>query len=228
MGGRGGSGGGGSGRGRGRGLMREVVSYTGDTIDLSEFPLSYDNPDPAVKGDVRSKIQEFEGKRLRAKVEYGTVIGSDAEPLGETRGGRGSVKIPISWLNSGQVFSHNHPRQGAELGGTFSLADLQGFSTTNVSTYRATAAEGTYSITKGKNFDGARALAYFNRVDSECRSRYEAAMKAVNASFLRGELTQKQYDERYSKEFNRYLVDSHNQLRAGSKTYGYDYRLEKR
>ena len=226
MGGRGGSGGGGS--GRGRGLMREVVSYTGDTIDLSEFPLSYDNPDPAVNGDVRSKVKEFEDKRYKQKIEYGTVIGSDAVSLGEARGGRGSVKIPTSWLNSGQVFSHNHPRAGAQLGGTFSIDDLRGFSRTGISTYRATAAEGTYSITKGRNFDSAKALAYFEKVESECRGRYAAALKSVDAAYRRGELTRQQYAESYDREFNRYLVDSHNQLKAGRKTYGYDYRLEKR
>lgn len=209
----------------------KVVVQSGDEIDLSDSPLAYDDPDPSVTGEIRKAVEAFEARRVKMKVEYGTAFTADAKAMGEERGGHGSVRIPTSWLQNGAVFSHNHPRTGRDagvLGGTFSKEDLEGWSYYNIRTFRATAAEGTYTITKGKNFDSQGMMQYVEKFEREITSNLKPKVDAINKQYKSGNLTGPQYLAEYNRLFNRSLVERHNALREGRKKYGYDYRLEKR
>lgn len=214
----------------------------GTEIDLSDFPLTYGEKDAYVDGDRRKAIEEFEDKRYKAKIEYGRVIDKDGNTLCDNRGGRDSCRLSYFALQSeGGIATHNHPRSGldaGELGGTFSTADLSVVANRKISTMRATAAEGTYSLTKQAGFKASEFLSYANRSEAKARAAYNAEMKTLSEKLhadqknIKSTSDSQNLWEKYSKSrknaFNRMLVNMHNSLLAGQKEYGYSYSLERR
>ena len=223
--------------GRGGNYSRSAdiaVSATGadgTNIDLSGSPLHYGDKDPNLTGAVRTSIEEFENKRWKNKIEYSRFVDANGNIIEENRGGKGSVKATYHARTTAEAMTHNHPRSGDEsglLGGTFSTGDLNNFVRFNQSTYRATAAEGTYSISKLKGFDSAGFKSYYTSESSKNRGTYNATMKTLNSSVRSGSMSYDDYRAAAHKAFNTYLVAEHNSLRAGQKLYGYHYTLERR
>lgn len=238
------------GRGGGSGfnnhdILRELTAQDGSTMDLHDFPLRYGLPE-TLSAKERAAVDAFEQKRYKNKIEYGTLITVDGQSLIEKKGGSGSVKMPSYLYAKASVMSHNHPRSGNEvgtLGGTFSGQDLETFGKTGIYTMRATALEGTYSITKVPgSFDRQGLNSYYRQINTKAEATYNANMKAptaaykaVEARFKAGQATYAEVKAAYSTylqaahyEFNRQLVAQHNALLAGQKQYGYTYTLERR
>lgn len=132
---------------------------------------------------------------------------------------------------SAEAMTHNHPRTGNEsglLGGTFSTSDLNNFVRFSQTTYRATAAEGTYSISKLKGFDSRNFKQYYTSESAKNRGAYSTTMTSLNSSYRSGSMSYDDYRAEAHRAFNTYLVAEHNSLRAGQKLYGYHYTLERR
>lgn len=162
------------------------------------------------------------------KVEYAFAVDKDGNQIGkEIRGGKGSIRTPFSYHRDGGTFSHIHPRDAGMLGGTFSSADIQNF-INGESTLRAVAKEGTYSISKGKNFDAAGMRSYNRKIERDFNTNYKELMKSANDSYVSGKIGYNEYNLQAAKAFNTSLISLHNAFIAGQKTYGYNYTLEKR
>ena len=205
-----------------------TITVGNDTIDLSDSPLIYGGNDPYVTGKARTAIEEWEDKRIKNKIEYNITVDQDGDIIGkENRGGKGTVRVPLMDLQSGGVHSHIHPRGEGLLGGTFSEKDMLIFADNNVSTYRAKAKEGAYSISKAKGFDKQGFKSYMNDINSKFDKDLKSKINAINNKIQ----TDKSYSyEQYCKEFNKIangcLVTLHNDMIAGQKKYGYSYTLE--
>ena len=221
-------------RGGGGGGFSTVTSVTGQgghNIDLTDYPLRYGNHDSAISGATRAMLEAQETKRLDAKVEYGYALDADGNLIGEKRGGRGSCSLPASYYMNGEILTHNHPRTGDEagtLGGTFSTQDFKVLTVGNLKTMRASAAEGTYSITKGKNFDGAGLLKYRRQLEKDANAAAKKRVQEAGERYKRGEISSSQLTQAAKDASNRALVSIHNGLLAGQKDYGYSYTLERR
>lgn len=229
---KGGRGGSQNGGNSGMSVSTSAVAQDGTTIDLSDTPLRYGGNDKALSAKERAALETQEKKRLSAKVEYAYAVDAEGNPVGnEKRGGKGSVSVPYSMYVEGGTLTHNHPRVGEEagmLGGTFSTADLNGFALRGIRTMRASASEGTYSITKGTNFNAQGLTSYRRELE---RSANKAAKEKVNSAgekFKRGEISRIQLMAEAKKAGNEALVSIHNGLIAGQKEYGYSYTLERR
>lgn len=225
MGGRGGS------YSRSSDIAVSAVGSDGKDIDLSGSPLHYGGKDPNLTGKVRTAIEEFEDKRYKNKIEFSRFVDANGNIIEENKGGKGSVRATLHARQTAEAMSHNHPRSGNEngtLGGTFSTGDLNNFVNYNQTTYRATASEGTYSISKLKGFDGKGFKQYFTSENSKNRAAYKQAISGLNSSYRSGGMSWKDYNAAANKAFNAYLVSEHNSLRAGQKLYGYHYTLERR
>ena len=225
MGGRGGS------YSRSADIAVSAVGADGTNIDLSSSPLHYGGPDPNLTGEARTTIEDFEGRRWKNKIEFSRFIDADGNIVEDNRGGKGSVKASLNARLTADIMSHNHPRSGSEaglLGGTFSTADLNNFAQYNQTTYRATAAEGTYSISKLEGFDKSGFSQYVKSENSKNHAAYESTMTTLNSSYQAGNLKYSDYASAAHKAFNTYLVAEHNSWRAGQKLYGYHYTLERR
>lgn len=230
MGGRG-AGSGSSGGGSGGVPVSSVVSQGGQTLDLSQFPLKYGKADSSLSGAARSAVEAFEKSHLQHKTEYGILLDANGNQIYTAHGGKGSVSMPRYFYSKADIMSHNHPRgKGDEgmLGGTFSGADLQVFAQSGLSTMRAAAAEGTYSISKGANFDKQGFSTYAKQVEQQRYSKYKSKMKQLAADVNSGKIRYSEYSTRADHEFNHMLVGMHNDILAGAKQYGYNYTLERR
>lgn len=208
-----------------------VTGADGANIDLSGSPLHYGGKDPNLTGQIRTTIEQFENARWKNKIEYSRFVDSNGNVIEDNRGGKGSVKASFGARMTAEAMSHNHPRSGDEsglLGGTFSSGDLNNFVRFGQTTYRATASEGTYSISKLKNFDGHGFKRYFTDEGAKNRGAYSTAMKGLNSSYRAGKMNYDDYRKEAHKAFNSYLVAEHNSLRVGQKLYGYHYTLERR
>lgn len=208
----------------------------GERVEF-EGTLKYYGNDPNVTGKVRETIEAFEAKKGDAKVEWGLVVGPDGEPYAKAkRGSKGSVKLDFGSGNYEKaITSHIHPREtsdrtGVMLGGTFSLADMRSFAVRE-KTMRARAKEGTYSITKTKNFKSQEFIGYVNKVEREFRVNTSAALKKANDIIHHGDGKGQGHYQRavkgYAKAFNTELVKMHEAYKQGEKKYGYVYTLER-
>jgi hypothetical protein len=212
----------------------QVVTQDGTVLDLSDNPLVYGKADAAVTGALRNALEAQESKRLKMVTEYGLVVDANGDPIGSERhGGRSSVAIPTWTLNSDKAaaFTHNHPRgsgEAGQLGGTFSDADLDGFSREKVRTYRASAAEGTYSITKTASFNGRAFNTFQHGLQSQMEAAHNQRHSQLKADLRSGKINYKTYLQGHTNSFNKMLVDLHNGLLAGQSQYGYTYTLEAR
>lgn len=209
--------------------VKTLITQGGQEVNLTN-PLTYGKDDPYLTGDRRQKIEDFEKRKANSKIEYGYILDKDGNVVTENKGGRGSVKFSQSQLAQAKDLSHIHPRgKGQEglIGGTFSDADTNLFaSRTNLTTMRAKASEGTYSISKGKNFDSKGFTQYVKQQTSINQAKQKATQTKLKEQYKQ--------DKDYSKlakgwdqAFNDYLVDQHNSLLSGAKTYGYNYTLER-
>lgn len=224
FGGRGASSGGGSG-GSAKG---ELKLPDGTKVEF-EGELKFGADDPVVTGKTRQVITDWEGKRVKAKIEYGYAVDADGNPVGsEVRGGKGSVRTPYSYHGEGTTFTHIHPRGDGMLGGTFSGADMRNFANTKNKTTRAAAKEGTYSISKGANFDRAGFNAYVVKADANFKKVYREKDKVAFEQYKTGKMSYNDYKLANAKAFNTALVQLHNDYSAGQKQFGYTYTLEKR
>ena len=209
--------------------VKSIELSDGGTIDLSDTPLIYGNNDSAVSGNARAAVEAWENKRVKNKVEFNMSVDQNGNQIGdEVRGGKGSVRVPYYQLQDGAIHTHIHPRENSRhLGGTFSDGDLKNFADFGVSTYRAKAKEGAYSITKGSNFDVNGFKSFVAQLYNSERTKMEnagvAARKRISTD---SGYTYKQYSADFDKAFNGYLVALHNGLRDGQKKYGYSYTLE--
>ena len=207
----------------------ELVLPDGSKIEF-EGELKYGGNDPNFTGKQRQIITDWEKKRGEAKIEYGYAVDADGNPIGkEIRGGKGSVKMPYSYTQGdGNAWSHVHPRGDGTLGGTFSDADLRIFAFGKSKTARATAKEGTYSISKGKNFDSAGFRSHTRAASAKFTSEYRAKETALRRDYNNGKISYNDYLKGNAKAFNTGLVALHNDISAGQKQYGYTYTLERK
>ena len=224
FGGRGASGGGGGG-----GATGELVLPNGSKIEF-EGTLHYDGDDKALSGASRTAITNWEAKRVKNKVEYAFAVDANGNPIGkEVRGSKGSVRSPYAFHDTPDcAFTHIHPRGDGILGGTFSGADLRNFANYRNKTVRAAAKEGTYSISKGKNFNKDGFKAFARQADANFSANYRKRSSALNKQYREGKISSyADYSKASAKIFNTCLVELHNELRGGQKKYGYTYTLEK-
>lgn len=222
------------------------------TVDI---PLVYsaDSGSPVMP----RSIQEFENKRKNAKVEYGMVVTADGTVLEERRGGKGAVKSSVRAFINGDYFSHIHPRSGYssdELGGTFSDADINNWARFNISSFRAVASEGTYSITKSPALiaDRSSAVTFANdyarflRENSRSANaqaspiarEYRTLSRELWNRCVRGEISRAEYATQNDQAYNNCVaqlnrisntahINAHNWLLENQKKYGYTYGLER-
>ena len=215
-------------------VATSVVTQAGKKINLAGTPLIYGGLDKSISAAQRKILEAQEKKRLVAKREHALLVGQDGSVAGaEVHGGSGSCKIPIGWsYTKGAVLTHNHPRGGAGedwvIGGTFSPGDIKHFSNGRYATMRASAAEGTYSITKGSNFNGAGFITYAKGVSAAATRKHNQTTNQLKQDCASNKITYTDYRKGCNKAFNSMLIEIHNGLMSGQKTYGYSYTLERR
>ena len=209
---------------------RRVTIKGGEVVDLSDNPLKYGKEDSALTPAQRWNIEAQEDKRRNNLIEFGFAVDKNGLVVGEKRGGKGSMRPTAAMVTRGEVFTHNHPRDfgAGVLGGTFSDADMDFFTTYRIRTMRASAYEGTYSITKGAGFASTAFLKWFSDADRSAKAEHNARSKALYNEAKSGQITYDEYNARRNASFNRFLVEMHNTLLKGQKIYDYTYTLERR
>ena len=215
---------------RGGGVAKgELTLPDGSKIEF-DGELIFGGDDKAVPQAVRKNLDDWENKRYKSKIEYAISYYPDGTPIGaEKRGGKGSVRTPLSYhATDGATFTHNHPRGDGMLGGTFSGADLRNFAFGGNTTSRATAKEGTYSISKGKNFDSKGFNSYVAKANADFKNTQREFNSKIQKSYNDGKISYEQAVLEQGKAFNTALVKLHNTYLEGQKQYGYTYTLEKR
>ena len=114
------------------------------------------------------------------------------------------------------------------MGGTFSDMDIVAWAGGNGMSIRAVAKEGTYSISKGKNFNGSGMKKWYTQASNQRLNEYTKRATSLKKDLTNGKITYKQYVGEKQKAFNTSLVDMHNDLMKNQSVYGYNYYLEKR
>lgn len=217
--------------GRGRktvGSFKDGATINGETIEF-EGELKLTSNDTSINSIQRPLIDAWENKRVKQKIEYANAFGYQGAVYGELRGGKNGVNLPSYYFaNRGSVVTHIHPRGKGGLGGTFSLQDINSWSKGNGNTIRAVAKEGTYSISKGKNFQGASLRQFLASQQKLHDQRLARQKRILQKQVNNGQISVYQANKTMQKEFNSVLVDMHNDLLNHQKLYGYNYYLEKR
>ena len=216
-------------QGGGNGFEKKGATSLKDgssTIDLSGSPLRFGKDDARIREKLRAGVEEFEEKYRGSAVEYGATFNENGYQHTETRGTKTSVKISTLDYDMADTYSHIHPREEGILGGTFSETDLSHFAKFHVKTCRAAAKEGTYSISKGKNFDstgfGEFVKREFGKVTSEAHKTATVLNRKINT------MQYETYSQGIKDINNKMLVGLHNVLISGQKQFGYKYTLERR
>lgn len=217
------------------GRGRTVISSVKGSLQLGneniEFDgeLKYTKKDGTVNKIQRPILEAWESKRATMKVEWANSIGYNGGVYGEIRGKKGYVATPRYYQDKkGVAFTHIHPREDGALGGTFSIGDIENWAPLQGQTKRAVAKEGTYSISKGKNFNANGLTSFYKQLDKTVESNYRSAVNQINNDYKNGKITYNQAIARSNKVFNNSLIERHNALLNNQKTYGYNYYLEKR
>ena len=223
--------------GGGGGAVTQVMSQQGVMIDLSDNPLTYGSNDPTMSKAQRATVEAFEAKRVKQKIEYAMLVDSDGNSTvpysaGDIKGKSGSVMISPQFWQGAEVLTHNHPRAGKNdsgtLGGTFSEADLRQFSVhSQCKTIRATAAEGTYSMSKKSNFNQSGFDAYVKKCSKAREKQCKAVRTQVQNDYSAKKINASTAKTIFTNAFNAMLVGLHNDFLAGQGAYGYTYTLEK-
>lgn len=217
------------------GRGRTVISTAKNGLNIGnqqiefEGSLDYTIDDPAVNQTQRPLLTAWEKKREKQKIEYANAVGYNGSVYGEVKGGKGSVRVPSYYhSNKGSVFTHIHPRGDGLLGGTFSYGDLNNFVKGQNSTARAVAKEGTYSFSRGKNFNGKAFLGYYQAQYNALDKIYSAKCKQLRNDVANNRISYRTFSKESDKAFNTFLVSLSNAISKGQQTYGYHYYLEKR
>lgn len=217
------------------GKKRTVIASNKDSITINGDKIEYEGNltqtinDPSLNATQRSIVEAWEKKRENQKIEYANAVGYNGSEYGEIRGTRNHVNTPKYYQeNKGSVFTHIHPRDSGMLGGTFSVADIQNWVYKASQTKRAVAKEGTYSISKGKNFNARQFMAYYSNAYKTEEKVYSAKVKGLMNQLSSGQIGIKQFGSESNKAFNTFLVALHKDLMDNQNTYGYHYYLEKR
>ena len=212
--------------GAGSGKSVSTVTVQNGTAELN-VPLVYGGRAQMTDAQ-RRIIDDREKKWENENVENLIFLDKNGNIVVERKGDTTSVGVSNYELMQTEVMTHNHPRSGDAdknmLGGTFSDADMQIFAQAPMKTMRASAYEGTYTITKGSNFNYSGFSRYASSVSSKRDDEHRARsiMAVLNSS------NAEEYNKLVTDSFNRFLVDVHNDLIAGQQKYGYTYSLEKR
>ena len=211
-----------------QGASSNTLTIGNDTIEF-DGKLEY-GPKQNATSDQRKGLDAWENKRYGNKIEFAISIDADGRPLqGEVRGGSHSVRTPRWWGDSTTaILTHNHPRENGGLGGTFSDEDIYNFIRGNNKGKRATAKEGTYWISRMQLFNGAGLRTYVKNTWQKNQDQLKAVRKQLNQDAADNKISKAEYDKKWQKSFNNYLIGLHNDLIAGQEKYGYTYGLEKR
>ena len=205
----------------GANINGEVIEFDGD--------LKLTKNDSSINKVQRAVLDTWEQKRANMKVEYANAFGFKGSEYGELKGGKNGVNLPPYYFaNKGSVTTHIHPRGNGGLGGTFSDADITAWSHGNGTTIRAVAKEGTYSISKGKNFNGYGLRTYVQTQFNLYTRKLNGEKRKLQSKVNNGTMTVTQANKTLQKEFNSVLVAMHNDLLNHQSVYGYNYYLEKR
>lgn len=215
--------------GQGPKYKNELGLPDGSKIEY-EGTLQYGGKDAGLSEAQRASVENWENKRYTNKIEFSIGFDKDGNALGpEAKGGKGSVRTPSLYHNvEGGAFTHNHPREAGLLGGTFSQGDLRNFANGKTPNSRATAKEGTYSISKTKNFNREGFLSYVQQAQRDFDSETNTKGKALREKIKSGKVSYENIRQESAKVFNTALVNLHNKYLAGQKQFGYTYTLEKR
>ena len=211
-----------------------VTVQNGRTLTLSG-PLIYDKNDKAISKNGRSALVAFEQNHLQSQVESVLFTKADGTQVYTNTGGKGSVAHPVMVESQATLMTHNHPRAGKYenvMGGTFTTADIGTLSrpASTVTTIRASAAEGTYTMSIKPTTDRKqiwRMKRDYGKYTSQVVAKYSAIDSAKYRDYQAGKCTYGQYKSQCNHSMNDMLLDLHNWLRANKKTYGYSYTLER-
>ena len=212
--------------------MTSVIAQSGNKINLFNTPLVY-GIDKNITAAQRKTLEAQEKKRETALREHALLVGQNGSVAGaEVNGGSGSCQIPMGWSwKPGAILTHNHPRGSGEdwlIGGTFSGADLRLFASGKYGAIRASAAEGTYSISKNPGFDADGFKKYARSISAAATKKRNQLLKIAQQDCASNKITYKDYCKANNKTFNEMLIEVHNGLIAGQQKYGYSYALERR
>ena len=211
----------------------KITTQQGQTIDL-DSPLVYGKLDNAISAAQRSVLETQETKKLKSIHEHAIVVDAQGNQITpEMHGSSRGMRIPVGVMNTPDgIFTHNHPRGGKDekdlIGGTFSGADLNTFATSGIKTIRASAAEGTYSMSKGPKFNSSAFQAFAKSAERKSTAKFKANDMALAQDMYAKKIDYNTYKAQRAKAFNNMLVDFHNTLLAGQGQYGYTYTLEVR
>lgn len=230
---RGSGGSGGSSYSGGAGSETTVTTQIG-TAQLNQ-PIEYTGLDSALSGAQRSTVEGFERAHLTSDVEHGMLVDENGVKVWDgSDGNNGSVSFRDGFQAAGNaqnlVLTHNHPRsEDGVMGGSFSQGDLGVFVThDNVKTMRASAAEGSYSITKSSNFDGNGFYADMKKTRANARRAETRRNNAIERQARMEGWSWERARQAYAASFNQFLTTMHNAYIAGQQKYGYTYNLERR
>lgn len=211
-----------------------VTVQNGRTLTLSSS-LSYDGDDNALGRQARSVVDAFEQAHKQAAVESCLFTKADGTQVYANTGRKGSVSHPAYIEGQAEIMTHNHPRPGKyenQMGGTFSVDDIKVLSRpySTVTTIRASAAEGTYSMSIPKNANRTtvrQMVSAYGRYIKQQNAKYAAVDQAKYNDYLNGKCKYSEYRSVCNHSMNDFLLDLHNWLRKNSKQYGCSYTLEK-
>lgn len=208
--------------------VKDSIDLNGDIIEFDGI-LQYTKDDSSINAIQRQFLDAWESKRAKAKVEYANAVGFNGSEYGEIRGSKGRINIPKYYTaNKGSVLTHIHPRENGMFGGTFSDMDINNFAKGNGQVMRAVAKEGTYSISRGKNFDPSGLMKHYTSVSKQRDKDVNNAKAQLTKLARSGQISYPEANKRLRKVFNNSLIALHNDLINNQKTYGYNYYLERR
>ena len=208
----------------------QVKVQNGNTVTLDK-PLQYGVKDQNIPDVVRTVIEPWEKIREKSKLEHLLFTDDAGNVISDARGGKTAVAINLTRRQEKLVttMTHNHPRANNVLGGTFSQADLKAFTNpklTKLRTLRATAAEGTYSISKGANFNNRGFRKDIIREMNKIDSNFDRVRGKAFKEYIGGKTTWADFKTKELELFNGCLVRIHNTLIANQSKYDYTYTLE--
>lgn len=211
-----------------------VTVQNGRTLTLSS-PLIYDKNDKAISKSGRQALTAFEQANAQAAVENVLFTKADGTQVYTNKGGKNSVAHPMYVESQATLMTHNHPRAGKYenvMGGTFSPADIGTLSRpgSTVTTIRASAAEGTYTMSIPATADRLqiwRMKRDYGKYIAQQTKKYNAIDTAKYNDYQAGKCTYGQYKSQCNYSMNDMLLDLHNWLRANKAKYGYTYTLER-
>ena len=217
----------GSSKASARSSVTQATVQNGTLINLPS-PLVYGTKDAAVSDTIRPLVDNFETSKKQSKIEYSYCVDANGNVIETRRGGTTGVRVSNYAANKAEVISHNHPRGANEyvLGGTFSDADISFFCKNKVQTFRASAAEGTYSITKSSTFNGRAFNSFVQSTYRALEKTSNQATKAITRDYNNGLINHRTAKRRTERSFNQMLIGMHNALLSNQGTYGYTYTLE--